>query len=78
MTMTIDLSPETEASLEREAALRGQALADYARQSFEVWVSLTAKETDTESAAFEDMRALSLPTLQEYWINDEDAVYDSL
>lgn len=50
MTMTIDFSPETEAS----------------------------KEPDTESAAFEDMRALSLPTLQEYWINDEDAIYDTL
>jgi len=33
---------------------------------------------ETEGAAFADMRALSLPTLQEYWINEEDAVYDSL
>ncbi len=37
-----------------------------------------SKEPDAESAAFEDMRALSLPTLQEYWINDDDAIYDTL
>ena len=33
---------------------------------------------EAEGAAFADMRALSLPTLQEYWINEEDAVYDNL
>ena len=38
----------------------------------------TADASDTEEAAFADMRALSLPALQEYWINEEDAAYDAL
>lgn len=59
MTMTIDISPETEAYLEREAAWQGRDLADYTRQSFKIWL-------------------LSPPTLEEYWINDADAIYDTL
>ena len=35
------------------------------------------KDPDTEEAAFADMWALSLPTLQGYWIHEEDAVYDA-
>ncbi len=35
-------------------------------------------EDETEEAYFEDVRFLALPTLQEYWINEEDAVYDTL
>jgi len=51
---------------------------EYTRVSFQTWLSLTMKDPDTEESAFADMRALSLPTLQEYWINEEDAVYDTL
>lgn len=35
-------------------------------------------EAETEDMVFAEMRALSLPTLQEYWINDADAIYDTL
>ena len=51
---------------------------EYTRVSFQTWLSLTMKDPDTEESAFADMRALLLPTLQEYWINEEDAVYDTL
>ncbi len=78
MTLTIDISPETEAQLEAEAANRGQAPDEYARESFHIWLSLAASNPDTDEAAFQDMRALSLPTLEEYWINEEDAAYDNL
>lgn len=76
MTMTIDISPETEAYLEREAARQGRELADYTRQSFEIWLRLSA-EPESEETLFEEMRLLSLPTLEEYWINDADAIYDT-
>jgi hypothetical protein len=78
VTMTIDLSPEAQSRLEAEAAKNGQDLAGYAREAFETWLLLTAQEPDAEDSAFQDMRAASLPTLQEYWVNDEDAVYDTL
>jgi len=35
-------------------------------------------ENETEEEVFADMRALALPTLQEYWDNEQDAVYDTL
>ncbi len=35
-------------------------------------------DEETEDEEFADWRALSLPTIQEYWINEEDTVYDSL
>lgn len=78
MTMTIDISPEVKARLEAEAASQGQAPDEYARESFQIWLSLAIPEPDTEEALFKDMQALSLPTLEEYWLNDEDAVYDAL
>ena len=76
MTMTIDITPETEALFKAEAARRGQATDDYVRESFQIWLSLATP--DTEEKLFEDIRALSLPTLEEYWLNDDDAVYDTL
>jgi len=78
MTMTIDISPDVKARLEAEAASRGQAPDEYVRESFQSWLSLAVPEPDTEEALFKDMQALSLPTLEEYWLNDEDAVYDTL
>jgi len=76
--MTIDISPETEARLDAEAASRGQAADEYIRESFQVWLSLVVPEPDTEETIFRDMQALSWSTLEEYWLNDEDAVYDTL
>lgn len=76
MTMTIDISPQEEARLKEEAAQRGQATDEYIRESFQIWLSLTAP--DTEEDYFADMRSLALPTLAEYWLNEEDAVYDTL
>ena len=78
MTMTIDISPETEARLDAEAASRGQAPDEYIRESFQAWLSLVVPEPDTEETLFQDMQALSRSTLEEYWLNDEDAVYDTL
>ena len=78
MTMTIDISPEAQARLDAEASRQGMDTDEYTRVSFQTWLSLTMKDPDTEESAFADMRALSLPTLQEYWINEEDAVYDTL
>ena len=78
MTMTIDISPEAKARLDTEAARHGLAADEYARESFQIWLSLTIPEPDTEEALFKDIQALSLSSLQEYWINEEDAVYDTL
>ena len=78
MTMTIDISSEAQARLDAEAARQGMDTDEYTRVSFQTWLSLTMKDPDTEESAFADMRALLLPTLQEYWINEEDAVYDTL
>ena len=78
MTVTIDISPEVQARLGAEAARQGMDTEQYIRESSQTWLSLTIKDPDMEEAAFADMRALSLPTLQEYWINEEAAVYDSL
>jgi hypothetical protein len=46
------------------------------REAFQFWLSLTTP--DMEEAGFDDVRSLALPTLQEYWLNEEDAVYDAL
>jgi hypothetical protein len=76
MTLTLDVPPEAQVRLETAAAERGQAADVYIRESFQIWLSLTTP--DTEEAYFEDMRSLALPTLSEYWLNEEDAVYDTL
>ena len=76
MTMTIDISPQEEARLKEEAARRGQAADEYIRESFQTWLSLTTPETEED--AFQSERALSLPTLEELWINEHNAIYDTL
>lgn len=76
MTLTLEIPAEAQSWLEVAAQERGQAADDYIRESFQIWLSLTAP--DTEEAYFEDMRSLALPTLEEHWLNEEDAVYDTL
>lgn len=76
MTLTLEVPPEAQTWLEVAAQERGQAADDYIRESFQIWLSLTAP--DTEDAYFNDMRALALPTLKEEWLNEEDTVYDTL
>ena len=76
MTLTLEIPLEAQALLEIAAQEHGQAPDEYVRESFRIWLSLTTPET--ENAAFQEMRALSLPTLEEYWINEHDAVYDTL
>ena len=76
MTLTLEIPSEAQSRLEVAAQERGQATDDYIRESFQTWLSLTAAETEDE--AFQAARALSLPTLEELWINEHDAVYDTL
>jgi hypothetical protein len=76
MTLTLDVPLDAQVRLEMAAAERGQATDDYIRESFQIWLSLTVSETEEE--AFQAARALSLPTLEEHWINEHDAVYDTL
>ena len=75
MTLTLEIPVEAQARLEIAAQEQGQAADEYVRESFRIWLSLTTPET--ENAMFQKMRALSLPTLEEYWINKQDAVYDA-
>ena len=76
MTLTLEVPADAQVRLETAAAERGQATDEYIRESFQIWLSLTMP--DTEEAYFDDMRSLALPTLEEYWLNDDDAVYDTL
>jgi hypothetical protein len=76
VTLTLDVPPDAQVRLETAAAERGQAADEYIRESFQIWLSLTTP--DTEESYFDDTRSLALPTLQEYWLNEEDAVYDTL
>ena len=76
MTLTLEIPAEAQSWLEVAAQEHGQATDDYIRASFQIWLGLTAPETEEE--AFQAARALSLPTLEELWINEHDAVYDTL
>jgi len=76
MTLTLEVPAEAQSWLEEAAQEHGQPTDEYIRESFQIWLSLNAP--DTEDAYFEDMRALALPTLEEQWLNEEDAVYDTL
>ncbi len=78
MTLTIDISPEAEARLEQDATKRGQDPIEYARKSFEIWLNLSTIEPESDEKAFQEMRALSLPSMEEYWLNEQDSVYDNL
>ena len=77
MTLTLEVPPDAQVRLETAAAERGQATDEYIRESFQTWLSLTTA-TEAEEDEFQSARALSLPTLEELWINEHDAVYDSL
>lgn len=61
MTLTIDLSPDTERQLREEAARQGQDAAEFARSVLE-----------ERLAAARDERARRIATLMEQW-NAEDA-----
>lgn len=76
MTLTLDVPPDAQVHLGTAAAERGQAIDEYIRESFQIWLSLTTP--DTEETYFDDVRSLALPTLAEHWLNEEDAVYDTL
>jgi hypothetical protein len=76
MTLTLEVPLDAQVRLETAAAERGQDTDDYIRESFQIWLSLMVSETEEE--AFQAARALSLPTLEEHWINEHDAVYDTL
>ena len=78
MTLTVELSQGTEAQLQAEADRSGRAVEEYASEAFQLWLRLVALKDDSDEAMPEDLRAISLPTLQEYWINDQDAIYDTL
>ena len=76
MTLTIDITPEMETRLQQEAAKHGQETSEFVRSALEFL--LAGRETETDASAFADIRAMSQKTLLEYWLNDEDAVYDTL
>jgi hypothetical protein len=76
MTLTLEVPLDAQVRLETAAAERGQDTDDYIRESFQIWLCLMVSETEEE--AFQAARALSLPTLEEHWINEHDAVYDTL
>ena len=77
MTMTIDISPETEAWLEEEARKRGQEREMVAKLALEAF-SARQREEDAEHRLLADWQALSYRSLWEVWDNDSDAVYDTL
>lgn len=77
MTMTIDVSPETEAWLEEEAQKRGQERETVARLALEAF-SMKQREEESERALFADWQAASYRSFWEIWGNEEDAVYDKL
>ncbi len=77
MTMTIDISPETEAWLEAEAQKRGQEREVVAKMALEAF-SARQREEEAENALVADWQALSYHSLWEVWDNEEDAVYDKL
>jgi len=77
MTMTIDISPETEAWLADEARKRGQAREMVAKLALEAF-SLKQREEDAERLLQADWQALSYRSLWEVWDNESDAIYDTL
>jgi predicted transcriptional regulator len=75
MAYTIELTPEMQTRLEREAARRGQEPSAIVAEALE---TLWAERNESADATFADMRGMSRTTLHEYWDNDEDAIYDTL
>ena len=76
MTITIDLSPQTEAWLDEEAQKRGQSRERVASRALEAFAA-RQREEQAERSELADWQGLSQRTLQEYWINDHDAIYDT-
>ena len=77
MTMTIDISPETEAWLEEEAKKRGQERELVAKLALEAF-SARQREEDAEKSLASDWQALSYRSLWEVWDNESDSIYDKL
>lgn len=78
MTLTlVDVSPETEAWLEKEAKQRGQERELVARLALEAF-SARQREEEAERELMADWQALSYRSLWEIWDNESDAVYDTL
>lgn len=77
MTMTSDISPETEAWLVEEARKRGQARERVATLALEAF-SAKQREEDAERLLQDDWQALSYRSLWEVWDNESDAIYDTL
>lgn len=75
MTMTIDISPETEAWLEEEAQKRGQEREMVAKLALEAFSARQREET-AEASLVADWQALSYRSLWEVWDNEADAIYD--
>ena len=76
MTITINLSPETEAWLDEEAKKRGKSREMVAHLALEAFAA-KQREEQAERSDLADWQTLSQRTLQEYWINDHDAIYDT-
>ena len=77
MTLTLDVSPETEAWLEEEAKKRGQERELVAKLALEAF-SARQCEGEAEKSLVSDWQALSDRSLWEVWDNDSDAIYDKL
>ncbi len=57
-------------------ALPNESVEGYNQE--EVIIIFLRSNEEAEREDFAYFRALALPTLQEYWINEEDAVYDGM
>jgi len=77
VTMTIDISPETEAWLEEEAKKRGQERELVAKLALEAF-SARQREEEAEESLVADWQALSYRSLWEVWDNESDSIYDKL
>ena len=77
MTLTLDVSPETEAWLEEEAKKRGQERELVAKLVLEAF-SARQREEEAEKSLVSDWQALSDRSLWEVWDNESDAIYDKL
>lgn len=77
MTLTLDVSPETEAWLEEEARKRGQERELVAKLALEAF-SAQQREEEAEQSLVADWQALSYRSLWEVWDNESDSIYDKL
>jgi len=77
MTLTINLSSETETWLQQEAARRGQSQEQIARLALEAFSETQRGQQAGNSLAL-DWQTLSYRSLWEVWDNEEDAAYDQL